>query len=186
MACKTCVGHSDEWNLSKELAKSNKRTFVALILVVCLWFATIFGFVWYLNQYDYATESTSTVTETVEVDGKDGGTANYIGNDGDIYNGEDHSQKSNAHENDKKKNKNQKPQVKRHNEAKEKMKFYFDEWEEIIKNCGFTDDELNVVALLRRGWYAVDIAEELSISKRTVERRKKCIKQKITRYMLKS
>lgn len=40
----------------------------------------------YLSQYDY-------FSETVTVDSADGGNANYIGNDGDIYNGEGDSQK---------------------------------------------------------------------------------------------
>ena len=44
---------STEWNLSLELAKSNKRMFVILITVIVLWFATIVGFMLYLNQYDF-------------------------------------------------------------------------------------------------------------------------------------
>lgn len=40
-------------------------------------------FIWYLNQYDYVSN------ETVTVDGADG-IANYIGKDGNIYNGEDY------------------------------------------------------------------------------------------------
>lgn len=35
-------------------------------------------FVWYLNQYDY---------ESYEITSSDSGYANYIGNDGEIYNG---------------------------------------------------------------------------------------------------
>ena len=61
------------------------------------------------------------------------------------------------------------------------MNFYADEWQDFIDNCGFTDDELNIVHLLRRGWYIVDIAAELDISTATVTRRKKRIKQKIMR-----
>ena len=53
-------------------------------------FATnaIWAYVW--CQYDYSSEETSTVTT---VDGKDG-TANYIGNNGDIHNGENNSSKN--------------------------------------------------------------------------------------------
>lgn len=74
--------HSEEWSLSAELAKSNKRMFITLITVIALWFATIAGFVWYINQYDC-------VNETITVDTQSGGDANYIGNDGNIYNGSD-------------------------------------------------------------------------------------------------
>ena len=42
---------------------------------------TISIFIWYLNQYDYVSN------ETVTIDGADG-IANYIGKDGNIYNGE--------------------------------------------------------------------------------------------------
>lgn len=61
------------------------------------------------------------------------------------------------------------------------MKFYNDEWEDFIAHCGFTDEELKIVALMRRGWYAVDIAEEIGYSQRTVVRRQKSIKAKIIR-----
>ena len=66
------------------------------------------------------------------------------------------------------------------------MKFYADEWDDFEQNCGFTDDELEIVRLLRRGWYIVDIAAELNISERTVNRRKKSIKNKILRRIEKS
>ena len=66
------------------------------------------------------------------------------------------------------------------------MNFYADEWEDFEQNCGFTDDELEIVRLLRRGWYIVDIAAELNISERTVNRRKKNIKNKIMRRIEKS
>ena len=66
------------------------------------------------------------------------------------------------------------------------LKFFNDEWEEFIDNCGFTDDELEIVPFLRRGWYAADIAAELCISESTFKRRKKQIEQKITRYILRA
>ena len=65
------------------------------------------------------------------------------------------------------------------------MKFYNDEWELFIHNCGFTDDEYDIVQLLRRGWYSADIAEHLNVSLRTVQRKRKSITQKITRFLLK-
>lgn len=75
---------SDAWLMINELGKQNKRIFTALIVLIFLWFATIGGFVWYLTQYDFSVE-------TYDFDTEDGGNANYIGNDGDIYNGPDDS-----------------------------------------------------------------------------------------------
>lgn len=72
---------SDAWLMIKELGKQNKRIFTALVIVLCLWFATIGGFVWYLSLWDYNYE-------TYDFNTENGGDANYIGNNGDIYNGE--------------------------------------------------------------------------------------------------
>lgn len=69
--------HSEEWSLSTELAKSNRRMFTALVIVIALWFATIAGFVWYINQYDYETYN-------VEQGGNWGNTFIDGGNQGDI------------------------------------------------------------------------------------------------------
>lgn len=69
---------SDAWIIVEQLGKQNRRMFITLLVVLALWAGTIAGFVWYLYQYDfesYYVESTA-------------GPANYIGNDGDIYNGE--------------------------------------------------------------------------------------------------
>ena len=43
------------------------------------------------------------------------------------------------------------------------LKFFNDEWEEFIDFCGFTDEELEIIPFLRRGWYAADISAELCI-----------------------
>ena len=64
-----------------------------------------------------------------------------------------------------------------------KLDFYNDEWELIINNCGFTDDELEIVKFLRRGWAQADIAAEVCISRRTLVRRKKSITKKIIHYI---
>ena len=64
------------------------------------------------------------------------------------------------------------------------MKFFRDEWEEFLAGCDFTDEEREIIALLRRGWYNVDIAAELNISLRTEERRVHAIGNKIKRYLL--
>ena len=49
-----------------------------IILIVAL-VGTNIAWIWYINQYDF-------VTETTTLDGN--GTNNYIGNDGDINNGD--------------------------------------------------------------------------------------------------
>lgn len=63
-----------------------KRFIIALILAILMIFASngIWLYAW--CQYDYTSET----SETVNVDGKDG-VANYIGNNGDISNGENYS-----------------------------------------------------------------------------------------------
>ena len=67
-----------------------------------------------------------------------------------------------------------------------KFRFYNDEWELFLENCGFSDDELEIVKFLRREWALIDIAEELCISLSTLARRKKRITQKIARYISRS
>jgi DNA-binding NarL/FixJ family response regulator len=64
-----------------------------------------------------------------------------------------------------------------------KFKFFNDEWELFLKHCGFSDDELEIVAFLRREWSFADIAAELSISYSTLTRRRKRIYQKIARFI---
>jgi DNA-binding NarL/FixJ family response regulator len=64
-----------------------------------------------------------------------------------------------------------------------KFKFFSDEWETLIANCGFCDDELEIIQLLRRGWAQIDIAAELCISLSTCVRRKKQITEKIIHYI---
>lgn len=56
-------------NLATEMLKeqktNNKRTFIALIVTLLLWFTSIMVFVWYLNQYEYVdTTQTTTVEDT--------------------------------------------------------------------------------------------------------------------------
>lgn len=61
--------------------RSIKRLIIALIIAVILIFATNMAWLYAWNLYDYSTE-------TVEIDSGEG-IANYIGNDGEINNGED-------------------------------------------------------------------------------------------------
>lgn len=65
-----------------------KRLVIALIISICLIFATNVLWLYCWFQWDYVGEETVTTTHTIDVDAKDG-VANYIGNDGDIVNGAD-------------------------------------------------------------------------------------------------
>lgn len=86
--CNNC-GTTTEKKTGYDLAvavceRTTKRLWIALILAVVMLFAS--NAIWLIawTSYDYSSE------EVVTVDGKDG-VANYIGNDGDIMNGEDYS-----------------------------------------------------------------------------------------------
>ena len=59
------------------------------------------------------------------------------------------------------------------------LEFTKSELDEIIDKALFTDFELKVLPYLIRGWYYVDIAEELHCCKATVDRAVKRIKSKI-------
>ena len=63
--------------LLKEVKVQTKRWMIAFFAVLVLWFATIGGFVWYLNQYDFAN---------YEQDG-DGYNNINTGEQGDVING---------------------------------------------------------------------------------------------------
>jgi type IV secretory pathway component VirB8 len=55
-----------------------KRLWIALIVAIASLLIAILAFLWYLNLYDF---------ESYEVSATGNGNANYIGQDGDIYNG---------------------------------------------------------------------------------------------------
>ena len=59
-----------------------KRMIVSLVSAIALLFASNALWLWAWNSYDYSSEE-------IIIDSQDGGNANYIGNDGDIVNGED-------------------------------------------------------------------------------------------------
>lgn len=73
----------------KEIKATSKRWFIAFIVTLCLWFATVIGFI----LYEYY--SLPVYEDTVTVENEDGN-ANYIGNDmnGDLYNGEDNKKEN--------------------------------------------------------------------------------------------
>ena len=66
--------------LLQDARKTNKRMFVIIIVILVMWFATIGYLVYTLNDI-------GTYDETVTQENEDGNN-NYIGNDGDITNGE--------------------------------------------------------------------------------------------------
>lgn len=68
-----------------------KRLVIALIISICLIFASNLVWLYTWMQYDYSSEE---ITHTIDVDAKDG-IANYIGNDGDIVNGADNGDNGN-------------------------------------------------------------------------------------------
>lgn len=79
-----------------------KRLIIALIVTIALMFFSNAAWLFAWCQYDYSSEEITSTT-TIELDGGDGGNANYIGNDGDIYNGtgksdeNDHNAQPQAH-----------------------------------------------------------------------------------------
>jgi hypothetical protein len=89
MACNNCKDNEQIPHHSKEeLAfafseRMVKRLWIALIICICFIFASNAAWLYCWMQYDYSSEET-----IVDVNSDDGGNANYIGNDGDIVNGE--------------------------------------------------------------------------------------------------
>ncbi len=71
-----------------------RRMWIALIVAWAVVLAIVGIFTYERLQYDY----TGTYEEII-VDAEDNGDANYIGRDGNIYNGEDNSTKNNEEEN---------------------------------------------------------------------------------------
>lgn len=65
----------------KELKLQAKRWFWAFITVLLLWFATIGGFVWFLNQYNFSSETTEYT--------QDGQGLNIIGDENGVNYGAD-------------------------------------------------------------------------------------------------
>lgn len=58
-------GKSLAMELLQDMKKTNKRMFALLVIILILWFATIGCFVWYINQFDFVTETTQ---EMVDID----------------------------------------------------------------------------------------------------------------------
>lgn len=65
-----------------------KRLITTLIIAIALMFISNAIWLWAWSQYDYI----STTEQQVDLSTDGGGDANYIGNDGDIVNGENQSE----------------------------------------------------------------------------------------------
>ena len=96
--CESTKKRSEEWSLSLELAKSNRRMFIVVILCLILCVSSIVMTVWSVTKMRECfgiIEQYDIVDESIDVNAEDGGTANYIGNDGDIIYGENNSKTQN-------------------------------------------------------------------------------------------
>lgn len=67
-----------------------KRLIAIIILLIVLLVGSNIGWLIYESQFEDVTTS-----EEIIVDAEENGIANYIGNDGDIYNGKDYSKENN-------------------------------------------------------------------------------------------
>lgn len=67
-----------------------KRLWVIILVLIALLFGTNIAWIVYESQF----EEVETYEEII-IDAEDDGNANYIGNDGNIYNGEDYSKEEN-------------------------------------------------------------------------------------------
>lgn len=85
------VKELNKQSLAKEMLedykRQNKRLFIIIILILCMWFATGCYLVYILNDTGIIEETT---TQEVTQDNKDGNN-NFIGKDGDIINGKTES-----------------------------------------------------------------------------------------------
>lgn len=67
--------------LIRELKSTSKRWFIAFIVVLSLWFATIGGFIIYLSL---PIEETTTTESYVTQDADDNDDNNYVGGDNNV------------------------------------------------------------------------------------------------------
>lgn len=79
--------------------RRDKRYIAALLIAIVLIFISNLAWLYAWCQYDYEVSDTSTIT----LDSGEGGNANYIGNDGDIHNGESDGNKNTESNTDAKK-----------------------------------------------------------------------------------
>lgn len=98
---KTCNGCGDNklktvpYQLYEDMkdakAKVEKNRLIERIVFIVIIISMIIGFCIYESQF----ETVETVSEEIVVDADENGIANYIGNDGDIINGESDGKENN-------------------------------------------------------------------------------------------
>ena len=98
--CKRCAINDDmtnvvmssaDWQRNEQRHLRREKRFVAIIvLLIILLVGSNIGWMIYESQFEDVV-----TTEEVVVDADDNGNANYIGQDGNIYNGEDNSKENN-------------------------------------------------------------------------------------------
>ena len=69
-----------------------KRLIAVIVILIVLLVGSNIAWLIYENSYE---DVVATTEENIVVDAEDNGIANYIGNDGDIYNGEDYNKEEN-------------------------------------------------------------------------------------------
>lgn len=102
---KTCNGCATDEKMSKVIMSSadwqrneqrherrEKRLVWVIVLLIVLLVGSNIGWLVYESQFETVETSTE---ESIVVDAQENCVANYIGNDGDIYNGENYSKEKN-------------------------------------------------------------------------------------------
>lgn len=76
---------SGDWQKNEQRhERREKRLVLVIVLLIVLLVGSTVSWLVYENSFEDVV-----TTEEIIVDAEDNGTANYIGNDGDIYNGKD-------------------------------------------------------------------------------------------------
>ena len=70
--------------------RHNKRLWIVILVLIGALIGTNIAWIIYENSFEEVI-----TTEEIIVDAEDNGNANYIGQDGNIYNGEDNSKENN-------------------------------------------------------------------------------------------
>lgn len=82
---------SADWQRNEQRHENREKRLVwVIVLLIVLLVGSNLAWMIYENSFEDVV-----TTEEITVDAEDNGIANYIGNDGDIYNGEDYSKENN-------------------------------------------------------------------------------------------
>ena len=74
------------WEIVKDGERRNKRQFIIILVILCMWFSTIGYLVYILNDIEVIETATQETTQEVSQENENGSN-NFIGHDGDITNG---------------------------------------------------------------------------------------------------